>query len=195
MEIWGHLGLICWACWARATSQEMSVRRRLLQSAACSAPQPPSAQGCGVLVFGERKGKSVVSSACKGHGVCVAVITAQLRFHFAPLLISLSGGGGAPPLAREAGGVLPLNLLLLLLPPMLFPVVPAVLPAAGNPCPCMESPCCPCLASPTHSPSVVCPLPCPSWLLRHLKSSRAKAPHRGCYIGCRGGGKYLGPCA
>lgn len=89
----------------------------------CTAPQPPSTQGCGVLVLVERKGKSVVSCACKGPRGCVAVITAQLHFHRALLLISLSGGGGAPPLAREAGGVLPLNLLLLLLLPTLFPVV------------------------------------------------------------------------
>lgn len=136
----GALGVMCWVCWAWDTSQEMSMRWRLLQAAACSAPQPPSVQGCGTLVLGERKGKFVVSPACKGHSVCVAVSTARLHFHCALLLVSLSSGGGAPPLAREAGGVLPLNLLLLLRLHTLLPVVPALLPAARHPCPCMGPP-------------------------------------------------------
>lgn len=176
----GAPGVICWVCWAQATSQEMSVRPGLLQAAACSASQPPPAQGHGALVLGGRKGKSVVSPACKGHSVCVAVSTARLHFRRALLLISSSGDAGE---AREAGGVLPLNLLLLLLPRTLLPVVPAVLPAAGHPCPCMGLPCCPFLASPLHGPSMVCPLPCPSWLLLLLKASCAQAPHRGCCFG------------
>lgn len=172
----GALKVTFVVCRSQATSQEIRVWWRLLQATACSAPQPPSAQGCGALVRGERKGKSMVSPTRKGHSVCVEVSTTRLRFHRALLLMLLSGGGGAPPLAWDAGGG-----------PAPKPS-PAAAPAHASPCgPCI--PAC-CWASLSLQGTPILSLPgiptarlLPSWLLLLLKSSCAKALCRGCRFG------------
>lgn len=172
-------------CWTWATFQERSTEWRLLQAAACSIPQPPSIQGPGTLRLGERKGKSVVSPACKGHGECSSGHHSAILNITVLLLISFSGGKReAPLLAQEAGGILSLNLPVLLLPHTLLPVVPEVLPAAAHPCPCMGPLCCP--AWHPHGQPMVCPLPYPSWLLPLLKSHCAEAPHEADILACCG---------
>lgn len=97
-DVLGVLGLSHLSGDERA-AEEASLGCCLLCAAASIHP------GTRCALFGGKKGKSMVSPACKVCVcVCVAVGTAQLVFHHALLLILLPGSGGAPPLARQAGG-------------------------------------------------------------------------------------------